>query len=72
MVETEDGQVELGDIIVAIDGEKIDNNDDLYKVLDKHHVGDTVNVEVIRRGRRMTVPVRLTEVPSTRRRGNGE
>jgi len=72
LVETEDGQVELGDIIVAIDGEKTDNNDDIYKVMDKHHIGDTVNVEVIRRGRRMTVPVRLTEVPNSRRRGNGE
>ena len=72
LVETEDGQVELGDIIVAIDSEKIENNDDVYKVLDKHHLGDTVNVEVIRRGRRMTVPVRLTEVPTTRRRGFGE
>src|SRR6266498_3173947 len=72
LVETEDGQVELGDIIVAIDGEKVDNNDDIYKVMDKHHIGDTVNVEVIRRGRRMTVPVRLTEVPNTRRRGNGD
>src|SRR6184192_543853 len=72
LVETEDGQVELGDIIVAIDGEKTDNNDDIYKVMDKHHIGDTVSVEVIRRGRRMTVPVRLTEVPNSRRRGNGE
>ena len=72
LVETEDGQVELGDIIVAIDGEKTDNNDDIYKVMDKHHIGDTVNVDVIRRGRRMTVPVRLTEVPNSRRRGNGE
>jgi putative serine protease PepD len=72
LVETEDGQIELGDIIVAIDGEKVDNNDDIYKVMDKHHMGDTVNVEVIRRGRRVTVAVRLTELPNTRRRGNGD
>ncbi|HXI23898.1 MAG TPA: trypsin-like peptidase domain-containing protein [Pyrinomonadaceae bacterium] len=72
LVETEDGQIELGDIIVAIDGEKIENNDDIYKVMDKHHMGDTVNVEVIRRGRRLTVPVKLTEAPTTRRRGFGE
>lgn len=72
LVQTEDGDIELGDIIIAVDGEKIDNGDDLYKVMDKHHMGDTVNVEVIRRGRRMTVAVRLTEVPSTRRRGFGE
>src|SRR6266571_242700 len=72
LVRTEDGDLELGDIIVAIDGEKVADNDALYKILDKHQIGDTVNVEIIRRGRRMTVPVRLTETPPTRRRGFGE
>src|SRR6266571_6591690 len=72
LVRTEDGDIELGDIIVAIDGEKVVDNDALYKILDKHQIGDTVNVEIIRRGRRMTVPVRLTETPPTRRRGFGE
>lgn len=72
LVQTEDGDVELGDIIVAIDGQKVADNDDLYKILDKHQIGDTVNVEIIRRGRRTTVPVRLTELPTTRRRGYGE
>ncbi len=66
LVQTEDGDVELGDIIVAIDSQKITNNDDLYRTLDKHQVGDTVNVEVVRNGRRLTVPVRLSEVPERR------
>ena len=72
LAQTEEGDVELGDIIVAIDGEKISNNDDLYRLLDKHQIGDTVNVEVIRRGRHTTVPVRLTETVPMRRRGYGE
>src|SRR5262249_13970243 len=71
LVRTEDGDIELGDIIVGMDGEKVSNNDDVYRILDKHHVGDTISVEVVRRGRRTTVPVRLTELP-TRRRGIGE
>src|SRR5438132_6358470 len=71
LAQTEDG-VELGDIIVAIDGEKVSNNDDLYRLLDKHQIGDTVNVEVIRRGRHTTVPVRLTEMVPMPRRGYGE
>src|SRR3989440_9670005 len=71
LAQTDDG-VELGDIIVAIDSEKVANKDDLYRVLDKHQIGDTVNVEVIRRGRHTTVPVRLTEAPPARRRGDGE
>ena len=72
LVQTDDGDVELGDIIVGIDGQKVGDNDELYKILDKHQMGDTISVEIIRRGRRMTVPVKLTEVPATRRRGYGE
>lgn len=64
VVQTEDGDLELGDIIVAIDGEKVSNNDDLFKILDKHKLGDTVSLEIFRQGRRMTVPVRLTDVPA--------
>jgi S1-C subfamily serine protease len=72
LARTEEGDVELGDIIVAIDGEKISNNDDLYRILDKHQFGDSVNVEVIRRGRHTTVPVRLSEAVPMRGRGYGE
>lgn len=72
LVQTEDGDVELGDIIVAVDGEKVADNDALYKVLDKHQIGDSVNIEIVRRGRRMTVPVKLTETIPNRRRGAGE
>ena len=67
LAQTEDGSVELGDIIVAIAGEKVGNTDDLFRVLDKHQVGETVQVEIVRNGRRMTVPVRLTIGPDTRR-----
>ena len=66
-VQTEEGDIEFGDIIVGIEGEKVKNNDDLFRALDKHQVGDTVNVEVVRNGRHLTVPVRLTE-PTDRRR----
>jgi S1-C subfamily serine protease len=67
LVQTEDGDVELGDIIVAVNGEKVGNNDDLLKVLDRYKVGDTVKVEIFRRGKRMTVPVQLGEASDNRR-----
>ena len=67
MVQTEEGDLELGDIIVGIGGERVGNNDDLYKVLNKHQIGETVNVEIYRGPRRMTLPVRLTDIPATRR-----
>jgi S1-C subfamily serine protease len=63
---TEDGEVELGDIIVGIENDKIANNDDIFRVLDKHKVGDVVNVQIWRDGRRMSLPVRLLELPATR------
>jgi len=66
LTQTEDGELVIGDIIVGLDGEKVANSDDLYRLLDKHQVGDTVQIEVMRSGRRVSVPVRLTEGPDTR------
>lgn len=66
LVRTEDGDVELGDIIVGIAGEKVGNNDELLKILDKHQIGETVNVEIYRGSRRLTIPIRLADVPQRR------
>ena len=66
LTQTENGDVEIGDIIVGIDNEKVTNNDDLYRILEKHQVGDTVQVQVMRNGRRASVPVRLTASAPTR------
>jgi S1-C subfamily serine protease len=63
LTQTENGDVALGDIIVGIDGEKVSDSDDLYKLLDKHQVGQTIQVQIVRNGRHMTVPVRLMEMP---------
>jgi len=67
--QTEDGDISLGDIITSIDGEKLSSTDDLYRILDKHQVGDVVKVEVIRNNSRTVIPVRLLEAPDTRRGG---
>ena len=55
------GDVSLGDIITAIDGEKVSDADDLYRILSKHQIGDVVKVEVVRNNRPTTVNVRLLE-----------
>jgi len=65
--QTQMGDVELGDIIVGIDNDKVGNSDDLFRVLDKHQIGDTVQVQIWRDGRRMSVPVKLMESPESRR-----
>jgi S1-C subfamily serine protease len=59
LTQTPDGDVELGDIITSIDGERVNNSDDLYRILDKHQFNDVVQVEVFRDNRRTKVPVRL-------------
>ena len=60
VTQTENGDFAIGDIILGMDSEKIANTDDLYRLLDKHRVGDTVQLQILRTGRRMSVPVRLT------------
>ena len=67
VTQTENGDFELGDIIVGIDGEKVNNTDDLSRLMDKHQVGDTIRLELVRNGRRTTVPVHLSELPESRR-----
>ena len=66
-MQTADGDIVLGDIIVAVDGEKVSERDDLFRILDKHQVGDIVKVDIFRESRRMTIPVRLMEAPDVRR-----
>nr|AIA16101.1 Trypsin-like peptidase domain protein [uncultured bacterium] len=65
--QTGDGDIILGDIITTIDNEKVSSTDDLYRILDKHKVGDVVRVEVIRETGKVTVPVRLLEAPDNQR-----
>ena len=53
----------IGDIIVAVDGQKMTELDDLYRLLDKKQIGDTVSLEIYRDGKTINVPVKL--LPTT-------
>ena len=57
----------VGDILVSADGQKLADLDDLYRLLDKKNIGDTVNFEVYRGGRTVTVPVKLLGNPPSSR-----
>ncbi|MDX2042874.1 MAG: trypsin-like peptidase domain-containing protein [Acidobacteriota bacterium] len=50
-----------GDIIVAIDGQKIASRDDYDRALNNKNIGDRVQIEIMRNGRRMTLPMTLDE-----------
>ncbi|HEX2639504.1 MAG TPA: trypsin-like peptidase domain-containing protein [Pyrinomonadaceae bacterium] len=59
------GDNSIGDIILSVDGQKTDDIDDLYRILDKKNIGDTVNVEVLRNGKTTTLPVKLMSGSNT-------
>lgn len=50
-----------GDLIVAIDGDPIGEQQDLANAMNKHRAGDTVTVTIYRGRRKMNVPVQLGE-----------
>jgi S1-C subfamily serine protease len=50
-----------GDLIVAIDGEEIGDQQDLANVMNKHKAGDTVTVTIYRGKKKMDVKVTLSE-----------
>ncbi|HEX8287081.1 MAG TPA: trypsin-like peptidase domain-containing protein [Pyrinomonadaceae bacterium] len=54
---------DLGDIILSVDNQKMNSIDDLYRLLDKKQIGETVQVEVYRSGKTMSVPLKLLPNP---------
>jgi S1-C subfamily serine protease len=59
----EDGGINLGDIIVEVDDNKIAEAEDLFYALESRKVGDTVNVKVLRDAR--TADARTVELTVT-------
>ncbi|MDR2172588.1 MAG: trypsin-like peptidase domain-containing protein [Planctomycetaceae bacterium] len=47
------------DIILSVDGNKIEQVDDFTAVIDEHNPGDTVVIEVLRKNKRIKIPVKL-------------
>jgi S1-C subfamily serine protease len=60
-VAQDEGGIQLGDVIVKIGDAEIHRTSDLFRVLDRHDVGDQVDVTVVNRGHRRTVKVTLQE-----------
>ncbi len=51
-----------GDLIVAIDGQKIEDEDTLAEVMNDHRAGDTVKITIYRNKKKLDVDVSLGEV----------
>lgn len=56
------GRLRLGDIIIRLDQERLNNPDDLFKAIDRRKVGDEVTLELIRDGQTMTVKATLERI----------
>ncbi len=54
-----------GDLIVAIDGQQVEDTQDINAIMDKHQPGDTVSVTIIRGQRKMTIKLMLGEAHDT-------
>jgi S1-C subfamily serine protease len=50
-----------GDLIVAVDGEKVEDQQDLAQIMNNHRAGDTVRMSVYRGKKKMDVTVTLAE-----------
>ncbi|KAM3363969.1 protease Do-like 1, chloroplastic [Capsicum galapagoense] len=57
------GRLILGDIITSINGKKVSNGTDLYRILDQCKVGEKVIVEVLRGDQKEKIPVVLEPKP---------
>ncbi|XP_058778671.1 protease Do-like 1, chloroplastic [Vicia villosa] len=53
------GRLILGDIITSVNGKKVTNGSDLYRILDQCEVGEKVVVEVLRGDHKEKIPVIL-------------
>lgn len=57
------GRYYLGDVIIAVDGKKVANYDDIYHALNKYKVGDYVEVTYLHKGeKKKKVKVKLTGI----------
>ena len=56
------GEYFVGDIIVAIDNNSVKNYDDLFSVIDKYKIGDTVKVKYVRENKEHIVNLTLVQI----------
>jgi S1-C subfamily serine protease len=62
MTQDQFGRYYLGDIILSVDGQEVNNLDDIYQVLDKKNIGDTVEVKYRRDGKELKVKIKLKAI----------
>ena len=56
------GRVQMGDIIIEVAGSKIRGSSDLVRILDKHEVGDEVDIIIIRENVKKSIQIVIQSV----------
>jgi len=55
------GEIVMGDIIVGINNETIEQSNDIFLILEKYKPGDVVNVRILRDGKTSSLQVKLDQ-----------
>lgn len=55
-------QIEMGDIIIECDGSQVRKSSDLIRILDRHEVGDEVDIVIIRSGVKRSVRIAIQSI----------
>jgi S1-C subfamily serine protease len=56
------GKPQLGDVILAIEGEKVNSQNEVISVLEKHKPGETVTLKILRDGEELDVKITLASI----------
>lgn len=59
MTQDQYGRIYIGDVILSVEEQTVNNLDDIYQVLEKKKIGDTVSVKYSRSGKILTAKVKL-------------
>ncbi len=59
MTQDQYGRIYIGDVLLSVDGQPVNNLDDIYQVIDKKKIGDLVDVSYRRDGKTFSAKVKL-------------
>ncbi|KXO76377.1 DegQ family serine endoprotease [Brucella anthropi] len=62
----ESAGLKIGDVVLSIQGVRVDNQDVLGYRLSTAGIGNTVSVEIMRDGKNQTIPVKLSKAPEVK------
>jgi S1-C subfamily serine protease len=60
------GGLKAGDVITSINNQRVDNNEDVQKLVEKSKIGQPLDIEVERNGRKVKLAVRPAPLPAAR------